>query len=756
MKKICLIAFALLFSVVLCAAKVDSINVVDSSGKKLSAHLVKSLIPIKKGQEFNPGKLSESIKNLYKTGLYEDIKSDVNTLDNTDLKIVFVVKFKSLLKTVVFIGNENIKTSRLRDEMINAEWEPFDERNVAQEKKDIIKLYIDKGFNDVIIEEKIIRSADSRDISLEYTINEKGRFKVRGVEFVGNKAISDSELFDTIKTKVSRWGYLFPTGYFNKLKFKSDKRTIKDLYKGRGFLDAKITNIEKNYNKKYNKIYLTISLSEGKPYLVSSVKIEGNKQMSDEKLIKKFHLKTATAYNIEHENADIREIAKVYDKAGYVEFRCIPKHIPNPITHELEVIYSIREGIISNVRDIIITGNRVTKDHVIRRELPIMPGDVCDMTRIKVAKSRLANMNYFETVEVTPISPGVPGKKDIKISLREKKTGQFMVGAGFSSTESMLGTIELSQTNFDLKNWPTFRGGGQRMKLQLQAGSDSSSFGVYFTEPWLKHKPLQLDVGLFSNERDYDEYTQENLGFFIGLTKRLKKFWRASVKYSLRNIDLNDFDDNVSTELKSEEDSYIASTVEFTLTRDSRNSYFRPTRGEKLTLTSALTTEILGGYSNILKVSAEGTKYFPVNDICILKLSGLIGSAIKLSGDSIAIFDRYFSGGLYSIRGFEDREVSPVDINEDPLGGQSILTGTAELLFPIVEKVDFVTFSDIGNVWSNEFGYDLGSLNMSVGFGMRLNLPIGPVRLDYGFPIMTDQDHLEDSGRFHFSLGYTF
>jgi outer membrane protein insertion porin family len=352
-----------------------------------------------------------------------------------------------------------------------------------------------------------------------------------------------------------------------------------------------------------------------------------------------------------------------------------------------------------------------------------------------------------------------------------------MVGGTFSSEDSVVGFVEVTQSNFDWRNWPSFRGGGQRMRLRAQLGSKTSSFLASFTEPWWLDRRLRLDLDLFMNTRYEDEYDETDTGFGMTVTRPWKPNWRQSFGLRIRHVSLDEFDDDLyanaaytapdplATDSRlltdmEQNDSVFANRFVYTMVRDTRNrpSVLFPTSGSRFSLSGELVTEVLGSYSNYYILNVDGTKYFPVFNKSVLKVRGRVGLADELSGDDIGVFDRFFAGGSGSIRGFDRREVGPVDDNsrQSPYGGRTMFLGSVELIRPFASWVHASVFSDFGNVW--EDAYDVGSgINASVGVGLRLQLPIGPINLAYGFPVVTDQDHLDgNGGRLHFNIGTSF
>jgi outer membrane protein insertion porin family len=333
------------------------------------------------------------------------------------------------------------------------------------------------------------------------------------------------------------------------------------------------------------------------------------------------------------------------------------------------------------------------------------------------------------------------------------------VGAGFSSADSLVGFLELTENNFDLSrlfgDWPP-KGAGQRLRVRAQLGTEVNDFQISFTEPWWLQRKLRLEVNIFSHTREEDEYDQDSIGASTLVTKSLSKYWRGTVGMRILHVDINDMDEDVSQKLMDEEGSEWANRFIFRLTRDSRNRYMFASRGSRLSLGAEIITQALGSYSNYGRFNIEATKFIPVlRDEYILKLGAEAAVAAKFTGDPIKIFDRYFAGGATSIRGFDRRDVSPVDENDDPIGGKSMLLANVELIKPIHDFMLLSVFCDTGNVWWGTWDIDPTDMNVSIGIGVQFK--VLPVRIEYGYPIITQEDHLDDSnGTLHFNIGYSF
>ena len=479
--------------------------------------------------------------------------------------------------------------------------------------------------------------------------------------------------------------------------------------------------------------------------------------------------------------ADQKALEDYYGARGYLDTSVRPIRAPNVETGRIDMTYTLREGELTYIEKIEIRGNTKTKDKVIRRELAVNPGDIYDTVRVDASVARLKNLSYFSKVEATPEPTDVPNRKDLVLNLEEQRTGSVTFGAGFSSIDSLLGFVEVTQGNFDLFNWPSFTGGGEKLRVRLQVGFKRQDEVLSFVEPWFLDQKLALGFDAFHHNSNFlsTQYSEQRTGVGIWLEKALNEFIRGRIEYDVQEIDLH-VDNLASQELQSQNGSHLRSSVAGTLVYDTRDSVFLTTRGNRTEVGIEVAGGPMGGDVSDYKLNAKTAFYFPFFDKQVLQIVGSLGvvdafGATRNSGsnvietvvsggvtstvtraiDPVPIFDRYFLGGANTLRGFAFRKISPKDGDNQPIGGNTSVNGTAEYSYPIVERVRGAFFFDIGNVYQNAYDFSFSNLKSDAGMGVRLNLPIGPLRLDYGYPIMTDRSSGR-TGKIQFSVGYQF
>jgi len=468
-------------------------------------------------------------------------------------------------------------------------------------------------------------------------------------------------------------------------------------------------------------------------------------------------------------------IRSFYGSRGYADVLVSPD-IRDAGPNRVSITYKITEGSRFQVGRVNIAGNTKTQDKVIRREIPLKPGDQFNSVELDTTKSRLNNLQYFSEVQVNG-SPGGSGYRDVNVLVEEKPTGSIGVGVGFSSIDSIVGFLTLEQTNFDLFNPWNFTGGGQRFSMNLRAGSERSDFSVSLVEPWFMDQQLALGGELFFRESSYfsDYYDQTNVGGAISLRKPLGSKGSLRAEYKMENINIDSEVNNNSyftpagipvgdnSEFSQDKigGDYLRSAIGLNYIFDNRDNNIQARSGHKIDLGATFVG--LGGDVETFTVSLQGQKFWNLKWDTILSVSGEVASVEGLN-DEIPIFERMFLGGGRTLRGFEFRDVGPRDngYTDSVYGGNSLGYLSVEFSVPIIDMIRAVVFSDTGFV--NEASWDLNpsDLYSDVGVGIRLKLPISPlpIALDYALPILTPDgatgDEADKGGQFNFSVSSQF
>jgi outer membrane protein insertion porin family len=453
-----------------------------------------------------------------------------------------------------------------------------------------------------------------------------------------------------------------------------------------------------------------------------------------------------------------QSVRDFYGSRGYIGNEVQYKLNPQGGEPVVNLDVAVKEGEKAYIRDIRIRGNTRTKDEVIRRELTVYPGEIYNQVKVRNSERRLRNLGFFDFVNAVPEATLDADKYDVAFEVNEQRVGQFMVGAGFSSVDDLIGFAELSHGNFDLLGWPPV-GDGQKLKLRGTVGTKRRDIELSFVEPWFLDRKLSLGVDLFDRDRRFfsDEYEQRNTGGNITLGKPLGTFNRINFIYGLENIDVYNVDTNASDLIKAEEGKNLKSSLTVEVVRDTRDNSFVATRGARSSVSAMYAGGPLAGDVDIYQLEAQTAAYWPIWFDHVFNLRGWIAVVDSHgSEDRVPLFDRLFLGGARTLRGFKYRKVGPKDEDGEPIGGRSGWYATAEYTIPVVDKLRFATFYDLGMVYDEAYEFETSEYNSDWGLGIRLDFPGFPLRLDYAWPLEADEFNDRSSGRFQFSIGYVF
>src|ERR1700730_3974901 len=488
------------------------------------------------GQLYSDQVVEQDIQNLYKMGAILNVRIFAQP-EGDGVKVIVAVQTRSAVREIEIAGAQQIKARRIRKEIgirINS---MVNEEEVEKSRKKIIDIYKARGFNDVDVQYRVEPIDEKRGTSrVIYTINEGVRGAIRAIRFEGNAHFSDKVLRKQMKTRGKTIiSMLDKSGRLDEVQLQQDLDSVKDFYQDHGYIDVDVKGVRKEHGD--GAMTLVITINEGIQYHVGRLTITGEKISTEQKIRALLKMKEGDVYSPKQLHDDAKEVADGYGAGGYVDLVITPEGKPAG-EGIIDLHYKIDEGTRSFVERINIVGNTRTRDKVIRREVLVSPGDVFNTVRVDISKKRLENLGYFATVETYPEDSGVPGRKDLRVQVQEKRTGSLSFGGGFSTVDSLVFFAELQQGNFDITNWPSLTGAGQKFRLRIQAGTQRKDFILALTEPYFLDRRISLGGQLFFNEADYlsSLYNQRDYGFTIETRKPLTPFLYATLNYRLENI----------------------------------------------------------------------------------------------------------------------------------------------------------------------------------------------------------------------------
>jgi len=762
----------------------------------VNEEVARANMSLREGEDYDQIAIDRDIRTLYRTQLFEHIEVRLQPVGESEVDLLFDIRPKFRVSSISFDGNEKLRDNRLEKELEVSVNHILNERRVKDGAKALKDYYLKRGYSQARVEYEIDRNPATGFGNVVYKIREGGKYKISKVKFTGNENIKSRKLRRKIKTKKKGiFSLLTGSGKFDADKFEDDLEILEDVYMEEGHLDIGIdqSQVRFSYPSK-RRMVIEIAVDEGKEYKVGSIGFEGNDMYKGDILRLMLGVRSGDIYRPEKIDEDVDRLEDFYGQFGYMESRVRLSRIPNVTTGNMDIVYQIYESEKYQVESIKIEGNTKTKSTVVIRELAMGPGSTFDSVRMDASKMRLENTRYFEDVSLTPQTTQIPGRRDLRITFQEGRTGNFSFGAGFSSLEKGTFFIELTQSNFDILNWRgAFQGDGQKFRLRAQIGSLSSQIMLAFEEPWLFEKRLAFGFNIFKTESSLsDLYSVGQDGFDVSLRKRLFELIEGRVSYSLVQYGYSDFGPQIDQAQRAlfEESNGDISSVNLLLLRDTRDRIINTWSGSRFELDLTTAGGPLGGNFQYNKIESRNAIYLPLTRWHTQTIEVLLrAGVVKEAGDStfVPYEERFYLGGPNTLRGFEFRDVSPKEGFYAPavgqgrvpyeIGGKTYGLFSAEYSIGFTEGFRGAIFYDGGfvNKAAGDFGlkrdiqrdafdgqqvvlgWNNSGWNDNFGFGIRISVMGTPLRLDYAIPMSTSGDTSaggnDNGAQFNFTFG---
>ena len=722
----------------------DKIVRIDIAGnRKIGVDAIKQQLRSKAGNPLNEEDITADIKAIFKMGLFVDVSASV-TAEPQGKVITFTVVEKGLISEIRLIGNKALDKDDILGAMTVKTRQSLNQEKIKEDIQKIKALYDTKGYYNAEITDRLEKDGQ-KDMVLILDIKENNRVYIRSITFEGNEAFSTKELVKMMTTtERTLLGFITDTGILQTQQLKQDIQKLNAFYFNNGFINSQIGEPVITHDAK--GIYIKIIVKEGKRFKIGKVEISGDyleKPRND--LSAQLKTKTGNNYDREAILKDIEMITMAANDEGYAHADVNPKIVTHEKEQLVDVDFQLAKGELVHIARISISGNTITRDKVIRRQLSIVEGDLYSSSKLKNSYAGLNQLRYFEEVDFqTEKAPD--NKMDINIRVKEKNTGMFMVGAGYSAVDQAVIMAQVVQQNF--------LGYGQTLSLKASLGSTTNNYELSFTEPWLFDLPLWCKADIWKYTKEYDSYTLDTQGGGVTLGYPIWNRITGYVGYKLSMDDIQDVESTASSYIMAQEGKRTTSSMTFTLAYDTTNDNMFPSKGIKASASVQHAGTPLGGNTNFTKYSGVLAGYYPLFWDIVFGAKGRIGYLQNNDDrdEDLPIYERYVLGGINSLRGL--RYVGPTNPGtSDVIGGTTMLSFSLELVFPLIKDAGMkgVLFYDAGNTWNG--GYYVDDLRMTCGAGIRWYSPIGPLRLEYGYVL--DRKGLDDesTGRFEFTIG---
>ena len=711
--------------------------------KRVDEGAIRKRLSQKVGQPLSGEAVSSDIKKIYKMGYFEDVRVEAEPFEG-GVRLVYVVKEKPTIVRVDFQGNEEFDDDKLREQVTITPGAIEDATLIRDNVSRLKAFYESEGYCLAEIV-PVVRRVSADEAYLSFLVHEGKKVKIREVMIEGNRALSDREIKKVMKIK--SWGilsFITSSGYYSEAEMKADIERIRNLYYDNGYLNVVVSGPETELTPDRTGMIVRLRISEGPRYSVSAVDFEGNEAYDDETLKALIPLRAGDVFSRRKLREGIRRITEAYSEKGYALASVEPDIVPDEKTHEVSVVMNIDEGGVFRVGRIDISGNSKTLDKVIRREMRLDEGDIFNSKLLRRSYERINNLNFFESVELVP-KPEVEKKViDIDIKVKEKATGFLSIGGGYSTVDKLVAMVDLTQGNLF--------GTGRYIKLKGEFGGRTTFYELSYKDPWFLDRPLSMTLSAYNTERDYIGYDKKATGGSLGFGKRFNDFWSASLSYKYERVTILNVADDASRIIKEQIGTNSTSSITPAVVRDSRDNYLDPSRGSRNSV--YVTYSGLGGDTYFVKGLVDSKWFFPLGTTTV-SLRGRVGYASGLFGRKLPLYERFYVGGIYTIRGLDFGEGGPRDENGEVIGGTKELLFNAEYIVPLLDEIRLkgVVFFDAGRAYgdSETFGSDL---RYTTGAGLRWVSPIGPIRIEYGYNLDRRDD--ESSGRIEFAFGSFF
>ena len=721
---------------------------VDVTGnQRIEADAIKRVVKTKPGDLYNLQSLSEDLKAIYALGYFDDIKIETEALPDGN-KVTFKVKEKPTLDSVRISGNQWVFDNEEIKEVITSKRGAILNINMIQNDiSRIEELYKEKNYHNVAVGYKIYERKNNQ-ANLEYIIEEGQKFKIKKIEFEGNKALSDKQLKRQMTTsEESLFSWFTEAGDLDEDNLEQDAARLKAFYHNSGYIQAQVGEPQVEF--KGNDIIITIKIDEGPQFKVGKVTFSGDLILTEEQFLEDLKITQEEFYNREVLRTDVLALTDLYADEGYAYADIAPgiKRIPGDL--RVDISFNIQKGKPVYYEEIIIAGNTKTRDKVIRRQLRIYEQELTSASRLKRSITNLQRLDYFEDVKVDSSKGSADDKMVLEIDVTEKSTGAFTFGAGYGNVENLFGSAQVSERNLF--------GRGQTLALQAIVGSKTQKVQLSFTEPYIYDIPLTGTAKLYNWIYEYDDYQKESVGGSISFGYPVFDYTRLFLTYMYDISDITDIDESASDSIKELQGENIKSAISALLKYDSRNKRFLATRGAINSFSFEFAG--LGGDIGFTKYIAETGWYIPLVWDFVGVAHAKAGYVVENKKYKLPDYEKFYMGGIGSLRGFERDDLAPKDADGASVGGEKYVQFNFEVVFPIIKDVGIhgVVFFDTGNVWGEDetIEYSPGDLRQSAGGGIRWVSPVGPLDIEYGY-ILDQKDSDHGPGQIEFSMASSF
>jgi len=725
-----------------------------SGNRRIETDAILIDLPISQGTALSRADVTGTIVHLMKKGYFSNVQVDARTVAG-GVVLTLIVTEHPMIREIEIKGCDEIKEDEVR-ELINLEARQFLDMGKVKQNADLIRaLYLNKGFFSADVRYEIDEEPKNNQVVVVFRVTENKEIRIRKITFIGNRVFEEKALKKQIETKEKGlFSFISKAGEYKEGLLESDIARLTVYYLNHGYMNIDISEPEVALTDK--GIYVAIHIDEGDQYSVGEVKIENAEPEAIEAIQKKREVAVGDIFSRDKLQQDMALLTEHYSEQGYAFAEVKPRFQLDDEEDLVTLTLDLDRGERVSIEEITISGNTRTRDKVVRRELVIAEGDLYSDSGLKRSREEAYRLGFFEKVDFNIERGSAPDKVRLNVDIEEGQTGSINGGIGFSSTDKFIFQGSVSQNNLF--------GLGQELSLSVQWGGIRKDFYLSFTEPWLLDIPLSAGIDLYRTERNYTDFSRDSLGgtlrFGYPIYKNLVYLYMALKHERVKVSDVDyyssfysDFDQSDST----------TNSLTWTIVYNTLNHRFDPSSGLLNRISLEYADQFLSGDNAFVKINTDTRFYVPVYKGVVLYLRGRFGHAQGIRGRKLPLFERYFLGGIYSVRGFDTYDLGPrapysghnlIWDYSQRVGGNKQIIFNNEIIFPIVPDVKLkgFIFFDAGNAYQEDEDLSFREIRMSYGFGFKWQSPMGPLILAVGYPV--DRKPGEDSSEIQFSIGY--
>jgi outer membrane protein insertion porin family len=752
-RQIGLILLVISLLIGICAGAEENIYKIMILGNvKIEEGVIRGAIKSREGGPFSVEKVREDLRSIFDLGYFTDVQVDIKSPPQGK-EVIFIVVEKPSIKEILIKGNDKVKLDDIKEKMTLKSRTILNLDKVKEDSEQIRKLYFSKGYYGVKVEYKV-DYLETNEAVIAFTISEGSKGHIQKIVIKGNKKIKSSQLKKIMATKQRNiFSILTKTGTLDEDVLKNDLQLLNAYYIDQGYLEAKISEPKIDLSNP-KKIRIEIEITEGPQYRVGNIDFKGDLLTTKEDLFKVLKLKRGAVFSNTAMRRDINVLTEKFANRGYAYVEINPETSSDSKNLLVHLTYDIEKKKRVSYEKIQIVGNTKTRDKVIRRELRVAEGELYSAADMNKSRDRVKRTGYFKEADFTASRGSTEEKINLDIKVEEAPTGAISFGLGYSSIESVVGTASISDKNLF--------GLGYAGVLKFSLGPYTQNFRLGFTDPYFLGFPFAAGFDLYSERNEYfSEYSYKIMGGDIRFGKELTDTIRINLMYKLENIKVYNVDPFASPFVQEQKGKATTSAISVVPSIDTRDDYFNPRRGTQSSILIQNAGGILGGDNYFVKVLGSTSWFFPMPLNTTLNLRAQAGvatpfgnkiSVLDYSGnilyrDRLPIYEKFFAGGITTVRGFEYGMAGPKDEFNEAIGAKKMVVFNAELIFPLSREIGLrgAVFFDVGkgfDKWSDMF-----PLRVGVGPGIRWFSPFGPIHIDIGFnlsPKKHEKGHVID------------